>query len=352
VSAECPRNRFACRSSLAQWCAMSMARTIAPLDDAALVAEALRLEAAGSSQRQIAAALGKPRHWVRFVALAGPAIGAAPVEIDPQRPLEFHPVAEVFPLIEGADFDDLVADIKANGQHEAIVLLDGKVLDGRNRYRACLAAGVAPRAVAFSPDVHGGSLAFVISKNLKRRHLNESQRAMVAARIANLPAHRPAEQDKSANLPTSQPTAARQLNVSDRLVRSAKAVQDHGTPELVRAVDQGKLAVSAAAQAARLDPLEQRKVVERGEAGNANAARTVINQAAREVRERELADKIADGNLGFPEQKFGVIVADPPWGRTVYSTATGMDRHAANHWRRGDAGRRDQVIASRLDRGG
>jgi hypothetical protein len=66
--------------------------------DAALIAEALRLELAGKSQRQIAAALGKPRHWVRFTALAkpGPAIGAAAVEIDPRTRLEFHPLANLF----------------------------------------------------------------------------------------------------------------------------------------------------------------------------------------------------------------------------------------------------------------
>ena len=103
------------------------------------------------------------------LAKPGPAIGAVAVEIDPKVPLDFHPLANVFPLMEGAEFNDLVADIGANGQREDIVLLDGKVLDGRNRYRACLAAGIAPRAVAFSPDVHGESMAFVISKNLKRR---------------------------------------------------------------------------------------------------------------------------------------------------------------------------------------
>jgi hypothetical protein len=123
-------------------------------------------------------------------------------------------------------------------------------------------------------------------------------------------------------------------------------VQDRGAPELVRAVDQGRLSVSAAAQAAHLDPAEQRKVVEKAEAGNANAARTVIKQAAREVRERELADKIVAGNLALPQQKFGVIVADPAWGRTVYSAATGMDRHAANHYATatGDELRQDDAI--------
>jgi hypothetical protein len=140
--------------------------------EADLVEQAKRLHADGRSQRAIAAAIGKPRHWVRFTALAksGPAIGAAPVAIDPHTRLEFHSLANLFPLIEDAEFDDLEADIKANGQHEDIVLLDDKVLDGRNRYRACLAAGFAPRIIAFRPEVHGEPLAFVISKNLKRRH--------------------------------------------------------------------------------------------------------------------------------------------------------------------------------------
>jgi ParB-like chromosome segregation protein Spo0J len=57
--------------------------------------------------------------------------------------IPFHPLSMIFPLIEGERFDALVADIKKNGQREPIVLYQGKILDGRNRYRACLAAGQA-----------------------------------------------------------------------------------------------------------------------------------------------------------------------------------------------------------------
>ena len=56
-----------------------------------------------------------------------------------------------------------------------------KILDGRNRARACDAAGVTPRYVEFDGK---DPAAFVLSQNLARRHLGPSERAMVAARMA------------------------------------------------------------------------------------------------------------------------------------------------------------------------
>lgn len=99
--------------------------------------------------------------------------------------MDFHPLAELFPLLEGAEFEVLAEDIRVNGLLEPIVLHpDGSILDGRNRYRACEAAGVEPHFRTFSGnDPH----AFVISANIKRRHLNETQRAMIAAKLANMP---------------------------------------------------------------------------------------------------------------------------------------------------------------------
>jgi len=95
----------------------------------------------------------------------------------------FHRLAEIFPLIEGADFEALVSDIRANGLHEPIILFEDAILDGRNRYRACLKANVEPIFKDFEGD---DPLAFVLSLNLRRRHLNDSQRAMIAAKIANV----------------------------------------------------------------------------------------------------------------------------------------------------------------------
>jgi len=101
----------------------------------------------------------------------------------------------------------------------------------------------------------------VVSLNLHRRHLDESQRAMVAAKIATLPAHRPAETAPIGAV--TQDTAADMLNVGRRSVQRAREVLDRGAPELVEAVQRGEVSVSAAADVAELPPDEQREIVAR-----------------------------------------------------------------------------------------
>ncbi len=94
--------------------------------------------------------------------------------------MEFHEAAMSFPLLKGKDFEEFVTDIKEHGLQDSIVLLDGKILDGRNRFRACEALGIAPEYIEYcgkqSPE------EYVDSKNLYRRHLTSAQRAMNAAR--------------------------------------------------------------------------------------------------------------------------------------------------------------------------
>ena len=94
-----------------------------------------------------------------------------------------HPISEIFPAMEGAEFDALVEDIKTHGLQQKLVMYQGKILDGRNRWRACEALGIKPKWVDYEGD---DPLGHVLSLNLHRRHLDASQRAMVGARIATL----------------------------------------------------------------------------------------------------------------------------------------------------------------------
>src|SRR5260370_26915168 len=140
---------------------------------------------------------------------------------------EFHPLANIFPLIDGTEFDELVADIREHGLHEPIVVYEDRILDGRNRYRACTAAGVKPTFTVYTGD---DPVAYVISLNLRRRHLDESQRAMVAAKLATLKLG-----DNQHSEGSSIEGASRLLNVGHASVERAEPVQRAATPESIHA---------------------------------------------------------------------------------------------------------------------
>jgi hypothetical protein len=102
---------------------------------------------------------------------------AAPAPKPDYQNLAHHPLADIFPLMEGPEFDALVEDIKANGLRTGITLYEDKILDGRNRYKAALNAKLRLKEDdfrVFDPKVQGDPLAHVISANLHRRHLTES----------------------------------------------------------------------------------------------------------------------------------------------------------------------------------
>ena len=154
----------------------------------------------------------------------------------------FHPIAQLFPLLEGEAFDALAADIGVTGLLEPIIEYEGQILDGRNRYRACIQANREPCFVSFG---NGDPLTFVLSKNLHRRHLNEAQRAMVAAKLATRP--KGSNQHSSIEL-CSQGAAAEMLHVGSASVKRAAVVREKAVSELVVIVERGEMAVSPGRQ--------------------------------------------------------------------------------------------------------
>ena len=108
--------------------------------------------------------------------------------IDPtQADIAFHPFADIFPMMDEVALAELAADIKAESQREPIHLWQDQIIDGRNRYAACKLAGVEPiiKKIEF-PGGDAEALAYVLSRNLKRRHLSVTQRSDVARRLANM----------------------------------------------------------------------------------------------------------------------------------------------------------------------
>jgi N6-adenosine-specific RNA methylase IME4 len=241
--------------------------------------------------------------------------------------LESHQFANLFPLLEGADFDELVADVRAYGVREPIILYQGKILDGRNRYRAAQAAGVDCSMESYTGD---DPLGLVISLNLKRRHLSESQRAMVAAKLATLKQGRPEKSGQLAGLPTQEEAAAL-LNVGERSVRRAAEVRDHGALELQHAVERGDISVAAAADIASAPLDEQREIVARGEREILKAAMEIRARKEAARRTERIARIAATANAGpLPRnRRWPVLLADPPW---TYQFSPSSSRAVENHY--------------------
>ena len=206
---------------------------------------------------------------------------------------EVHPLADAMPPLRKQDYQELLADVQTNGLVDPITLFEDKILDGRNRLRACQEAGIEPRYVKFKGN---DPAAFVIAKNIKRRHLSSSQRAMAVAKMSDIVAQlqtkaqerslnnlkkgtsspipsrdgigeenaKNEEVDKAIDSEEAEPaqphnkhdntTAAKlgkKADVSEKSVERAKYVHDHGTPDDVKEVESGAKSVSRKAKEVR-----------------------------------------------------------------------------------------------------
>jgi hypothetical protein len=159
-----------------------------------------------------------------------------------------HPAADLFPMLGEEELTALQNNILAHGQNEPITTWKGVVVDGRNRLEACRRIGKKPktkeRAFADESEV----IAFIISANLRRRHLTTSQRAMIADELAKL--ERGSNQhgskvDASIEASTAQAAAAKSLDVSRASVQRARAVSK-ADPVLAQKVKAGEVTLNAA----------------------------------------------------------------------------------------------------------
>lgn len=201
--------------------------------------------------------------------------------------MKFHEYANLFPMMPEMDLMRLAEDIKEKGQSDSVITLDGMILDGRNRYKACEINGITPRCEEYTGD---DPLGFVVSHNLHRRHMNESQRGMVGAKLAQLTVG--SNQHSAIALP-SQKQAAEMLNVGVDSIKRSKQVLRDGIPELELMQASGEISASAAAVVSQLPKEEQRKAVSRGVEAVKAKAKEIRDTPKRE--DEELETVIVDG---------------------------------------------------------
>lgn len=254
-----------------------------------------------------------------------------------------HPFSGIWPLLEGEDFDKLVADIKANGLHLPILLYRDKVLDGRKRLRACLATGVAPVFATAKAKDCDSALNLVVSMNEHRRHLSFEERAFAAARLANMKedartGNRNAVKTTGTAVPTRDPSlgghkrsirdAANIMDVSPGSVARARSIIEHDkrTGEgqgLEKAVRQKIESLKSAAD--RVRPKRVPAVKVKGKQRSLNdimAERMAIQKAS-----RKLTPKQVD-----PEFKGTAMEFTAKYGHVQVETAEERARNRFTDW--------------------
>lgn len=247
--------------------------------------------------------------------------------VPPAGRFPHHALADLFPMLGDAELNELSEDISARGQENPVWIFQGQIIDGRNREEACHRAGMTPRYSEYKGD---DPLGFVLSLNLRRRHLTESQRAMVAAKIVDWERGMNQATSGSANLPTRE--AARRLSISERAVVSAKRIREHGSLALIEAIDSGRIKVSAGAELSYLERQAQDEALRLEEKQVAQRAKEIRNKrlAANRASRTNMINLIASrGRVSagkMPRAAFALGYADFPWEQEAYSDETGQDK--------------------------
>ncbi len=198
------------------------------------------------------------------------------------KSITYHPACLLFQELRGDELQELADDIKVHGLRNAVILHEGKVLDGRNRLAACKLAGVEPRFEEWTGT--GSPVEWVISENLIRRHLTASQRAVVAHDLLPLLEREAKDRQRQSNnyrangrlapecanrngKGKASEAAARIARSSARYVETVKAISAQA-PELLDLIRNGDINVPDAAKLSKLPPAQRRTAVTRVKDGD------------------------------------------------------------------------------------
>ncbi len=241
------------------------------------------------------------------------------------KPLAYHPVADMFPLIDGAESEELVEDMRKHGQRHAILTHKGQIIDGRNRYRACQV--LKKRPVVEEWDGKGSLTELSASLNLHRRHLTAALRTVAGVAVEEGLAAEAKDRMVAggrskglAKLPTpadalhARDRAAKLCGVSSRYIGEAKAIKA-SDPAVYADLAAGKLTVSQAKRAVQ----RSAKVVK------LNGTRLVAPALgdAWEVRTGDCLKVLPT----LPRKHCRLIIADPPYNIGIdYGKGSKADR--------------------------
>lgn len=215
-------------------------------------------------------------------------------------------------MMNEIEYEGFKNDIKKYGLLSTLILFQGKILDGRNRYNACKELNIEPKYVQFKGN-EKDAFYYVISENLHRRHLTSAERADIALIVLDYEEEQAKKRMKEAQhkLPEPQeqipvgtsdvPTdtkkrepraitiASKKTGVGRETLRTAKKVRDLNNPIITKKWEQAKQGKST--------------------------IKSVKVAIQKEINKDKPTPKL-------PEDKYDIIYGDPPWEYHFSETPT------------------------------
>lgn len=223
--------------------------------------------------------------------------------------MEFHDVANLFPAMDASEYEALKADIAARGLLEPVWVHEGKVIDGRHRYKACVELGIEPRTQTWNG--HGSLVEFVVSLNMRRRHLTASQKAVVALEIEAALAVEAKERQR---LNAERLNAERWDSERSSFSNLRKTTSDepiHAARQAAQIVGVANGYISDAKRLQRDNPALLDKV--RSGELSLQEAKSEVKKQKHTERIEAVKQDIAQQKYNPPQGLYDVIVIDPPW---------------------------------------
>lgn len=222
-----------------------------------------------------------------------------------------HPAAELFPMHTAAELAALAQSIGEHGWDEThpVVLCDGKILDGRNRYRVCLDLGVTPTFVEYV----GNPFEKAWSENGARRDIEAGRKGAIRLQVNAASADWQArQQDRhaEANRKRSESQAGVPKAAAKERARSRDTARSHASPART---DLAKQAGIGEATAGRVQAVASKRpdLLDQVADGKLTLAEAVQKTKRDEVISR--LDDVAAREVKAASGVYDVIVIDPPW---------------------------------------
>lgn len=232
---------------------------------------------------------------------------------------EFHEIANIFPLMTDEEMCELTQDIKANGLKQPIILYEGKIYDGRNRYQACVSASVDPKFTEYKGNT---PYSDVMSLNMQRRHLTAGQKAMIASdilpdlqkesKISKIRKNVFIEAESKSWKDRPVEIVSKLLNVGSPSIQFAKKLKKE-LPDIAEKVKNGKLNLKQAKNA----------LYKKKEAEKKSTVDVEIKEKDIRLHNCDIADSLIDNN------SLDVIITDPPYPKGFLSCWTKLARFAS-----------------------